>query len=268
MHRVQTQDTMETVPEAAPMMRARTVPGISSTELGEEYPVDLRVRNTFLDFPVTVTRPDSLDDFLQLRQVRSAPGSKVEDMNAVNFCVSDQGAPDDAAAPPQVCLATPAPGASHFQPPLPAFPNSLPPPYAALGYAHQAVAAPLLATPVPAADRAPYGYAHANMPAVEPGLAVLEIASIFGGPVLGSIAMPTKGSLQHGVGRCKPCAFVWREDGCSKAVECPFCHLCEAGEKKKRQKTKTEMIKSQRAQRKAASMGHSMVKGFRQMFSS
>jgi hypothetical protein len=51
--------------------------------------------------------------------------------------------------------------------------------------------------------------------------------------------IPTKGSLQHGTGRCKPCAFVYTK-GCDNGWECPFCHLCDLGEKKKRRKDKLE----------------------------
>mmetsp|Transcript_38514 Transcript_38514/g.102454 ORF Transcript_38514/g.102454 Transcript_38514/m.102454 type:complete len:158 (-) Transcript_38514:194-667(-) len=42
-------------------------------------------------------------------------------------------------------------------------------------------------------------------------------------------------SAGHVTRRCKPCAFVWRE-GCKRGDLCPFCHLCEAGEKKRRRK--------------------------------
>jgi hypothetical protein len=52
-------------------------------------------------------------------------------------------------------------------------------------------------------------------------------------------AAPTRGSINHGSGRCKPCAFVFTK-GCGNGFECPFCHLCEPGEKKKRRKEKLE----------------------------
>merc|ERR1719217_1280440 len=45
-------------------------------------------------------------------------------------------------------------------------------------------------------------------------------------------AVPTKGSMYHGTGRCKPCAFVFTR-GCQNGYECPFCHLCDPGEKKR-----------------------------------
>jgi len=56
---------------------------------------------------------------------------------------------------------------------------------------------------------------------------------------LGSPAMPTIGSAGHGSGTCKPCAFVFSK-GCDNGTECQFCHLCDAGEKRRRQKEKME----------------------------
>jgi len=44
------------------------------------------------------------------------------------------------------------------------------------------------------------------------------------------------GSVGHGVD-CKPCVFLHTR-GCKSGADCTFCHLCEAGEKKRRQKEK------------------------------
>lgn len=52
--------------------------------------------------------------------------------------------------------------------------------------------------------------------------------------------MLTRGSMDHGFGRCKPCAFVYTK-GCGNGFQCPFCHLCEPGEKKKRRQEKLEV---------------------------
>jgi len=59
------------------------------------------------------------------------------------------------------------------------------------------------------------------------------------------------GSVQHGSGKCKPCAFVHRPIGCAAGSACSFCHLCEPDEKKLRKKQKAENIK-QRRQRRVA----------------
>eukprot|EP00929_Paragymnodinium_shiwhaense_P004297 TRINITY_DN105141_c0_g1_i1.p1 TRINITY_DN105141_c0_g1~~TRINITY_DN105141_c0_g1_i1.p1 ORF type:complete len:421 (+),score=73.49 TRINITY_DN105141_c0_g1_i1:75-1337(+) len=52
-----------------------------------------------------------------------------------------------------------------------------------------------------------------------------------------ALAVPSLGSLGHAAGTCKPCAFFLREDTtCQNGRDCSFCHLCEAGEKKRRRK--------------------------------
>jgi hypothetical protein len=54
---------------------------------------------------------------------------------------------------------------------------------------------------------------------------------------LGTDDMPTMGSMSHSVGNCKPCAFMHTK-GCQNGVNCRFCHLCDPGEKRRRQKEK------------------------------
>jgi len=49
--------------------------------------------------------------------------------------------------------------------------------------------------------------------------------------------LPSIGSAGHRLGRCKPCAFIGTK-GCNSGTDCRFCHLCEVGEKKRRQKEK------------------------------
>jgi hypothetical protein len=79
-----------------------------------------------------------------------------------------------------------------------------------------------------------------------PAPAVLELASMLETtPMLGSPELPTVGSAQHRLGECKPCAFFWKPAGCSNGVDCVYCHLCDAHEKKRRQKEKKALIKAQ-----------------------
>eukprot|EP00440_Ansanella_granifera_P029358 gb/GFBE01031885.1/.p1 GENE.gb/GFBE01031885.1/~~gb/GFBE01031885.1/.p1 ORF type:complete len:351 (+),score=63.29 gb/GFBE01031885.1/:1-1053(+) len=54
---------------------------------------------------------------------------------------------------------------------------------------------------------------------------------------LGSEALPSIGSAGHVTRDCKPCAFLHTK-GCESGKLCLFCHLCDAGEKKRRQKEK------------------------------
>eukprot|EP00434_Breviolum_minutum_P007745 symbB.v1.2.006831.t1/scaffold379.1/size332124/13 len=54
-------------------------------------------------------------------------------------------------------------------------------------------------------------------------------------PTTPSAELPTRGSAGHGLGACKPCAFIYK-DGCQSGFECAFCHLCPPGEKIRRKK--------------------------------
>jgi len=54
---------------------------------------------------------------------------------------------------------------------------------------------------------------------------------------------------RHKMGNCKPCAyFLYKTDGCRNADDCEFCHLCEPGEKKRRQKEKRSFFATVRKQ--------------------
>jgi len=54
---------------------------------------------------------------------------------------------------------------------------------------------------------------------------------------VGTPEVPTVGSVEHGTGNCRPCAFFYKQ-GCENGVQCVFCHLCDPGEKRRRQKGK------------------------------
>jgi len=76
--------------------------------------------------------------------------------------------------------------------------------------------------------------------------AVLDLASMLdAAPTAGSTVFPSIGSAQHHLGECKPCAFFWKPAGCSNGVDCIYCHLCDAKEKKRRQKEKKALLKGQ-----------------------
>merc|ERR1711879_892553 len=61
---------------------------------------------------------------------------------------------------------------------------------------------------------------------------------------VGCWEMPSLGSWNHESGQCNPCAFFWEENGCSNAKSCEFCHLCDAGAKKRRQKAKKASLRA------------------------
>jgi hypothetical protein len=46
---------------------------------------------------------------------------------------------------------------------------------------------------------------------------------------------PSMGSSGHQLGRCKPCAFLYKE-GCMGGASCQYCHLCPPGEKQRRKR--------------------------------
>eukprot|EP00931_Biecheleriopsis_adriatica_P044597 TRINITY_DN2552_c0_g1_i1.p1 TRINITY_DN2552_c0_g1~~TRINITY_DN2552_c0_g1_i1.p1 ORF type:complete len:299 (+),score=58.66 TRINITY_DN2552_c0_g1_i1:74-898(+) len=62
-------------------------------------------------------------------------------------------------------------------------------------------------------------------------------------PAPGSADLPSVGSKDHFTGECKPCAFL-HVRGCDNGAMCNFCHLCDPGEKKRRQKAKKAAFKA------------------------
>jgi len=78
--------------------------------------------------------------------------------------------------------------------------------------------------------------------------AVLSLASALPEPEMGSPEMPTIGSVGHWTGTCRPCAFMAR--GCSSGMSCPFCHLCDPDEKKRRRKDKISFMRELRRWKK------------------
>jgi hypothetical protein len=64
-------------------------------------------------------------------------------------------------------------------------------------------------------------------------------------PPFGSSALPTRGSMGHQLGTCRPCGFFHKQ-GCSPGVNCEFCHLCDQHEKKRRLKEKKAHFKAMR----------------------
>lgn len=49
---------------------------------------------------------------------------------------------------------------------------------------------------------------------------------------------PSRGSVLHALGQCKPCAWFWKPQGCRNDQNCQHCHLCPEGELKERKKAK------------------------------
>lgn len=54
---------------------------------------------------------------------------------------------------------------------------------------------------------------------------------------------PSHGSLLHGHGVCRPCAWFWKPSGCQNGADCGHCHLCPVGEIKARKKVKQTIMR-------------------------
>lgn len=66
-----------------------------------------------------------------------------------------------------------------------------------------------------------------------------------------SLCISSAGSADHMAGTCKPCAFLWKPEGCKHGQSCYFCHLCPMGEVKRRKKEKLacrKMVKAMQSQ--------------------
>jgi len=55
-------------------------------------------------------------------------------------------------------------------------------------------------------------------------------------------SLPSIGSAGHRFRECKPCAFLDSKIGCVRGALCTYCHLCDPGEKKRRQKEKRRQL--------------------------
>merc|ERR1712048_952941 len=56
--------------------------------------------------------------------------------------------------------------------------------------------------------------------------------------------LPSEGSRLHGSGKCRPCSFFWKPQGCQFGAECQHCHLCPEDEQKRRKKVKTDALRA------------------------
>lgn len=56
------------------------------------------------------------------------------------------------------------------------------------------------------------------------------------------LALPSIGSELHDSGQCRPCAWLYKADGCRNGSQCCHCHSCPKGEMKVRKKEKLTAI--------------------------
>eukprot|EP00933_Yihiella_yeosuensis_P054737 TRINITY_DN5326_c0_g1_i2.p1 TRINITY_DN5326_c0_g1~~TRINITY_DN5326_c0_g1_i2.p1 ORF type:complete len:266 (-),score=56.42 TRINITY_DN5326_c0_g1_i2:227-928(-) len=216
---------------------------------------DVRVRNTFIDI---AEEDDELIQSCRARAIQSCPGSQVGkllDLFSKSAC-EDQGRfPEHKSASstsvhntqsvrskPKLLLAEALAVPTASVPAIPQTPEAWGYPSQVLlqyqqGYA--ACTSSSLATEVLAPSAAPASAWSLQNKVANNGL--LEMAA----PPLpppaaaapGSQELLSQGSVGHFTGECKPCAF-FHTKGCDSGAMCPFCHLCDAGAKKRRQKEK------------------------------
>mmetsp|Transcript_89041 Transcript_89041/g.171335 ORF Transcript_89041/g.171335 Transcript_89041/m.171335 type:complete len:363 (+) Transcript_89041:96-1184(+) len=82
-----------------------------------------------------------------------------------------------------------------------------------------------------------------------------ELAIRFPPGLLPPPGTPSHGSMLHGTGICRPCAWFWKARGCQNGPECGHCHLCPEGELKARKKAKQTILRLGLATPKAAVLG-------------
>lgn len=61
------------------------------------------------------------------------------------------------------------------------------------------------------------------------------------------LALRSVGSSLHGSGQCRPCAWLWKPEGCRNGLECRHCHICPEGEIKNRRKVKVDTLRKSRS---------------------
>jgi len=169
--------------------------------------MSLPIKNTFIN--LALSRPPSLDGFFEERVLRSCPATR---------CPSPARLDSDCELQWQH-------ESPHHQQQHPQQQQSLP---ALPGYE-------------PSSDEQEPEAVVATQVDQQHRRQVLCLGDMLWQPELGSPEFPTVGSSNHRLGTCKPCAFAHRT-GCENGTNCAFCHLCEPGEKKRRQKRRLASI--------------------------
>lgn len=201
-----------------------------------EYPTPVVVKNTFIN--AQIGRPPSLEGFFEERRVHSWPGSP-RPAAAWESLAEEGGGQEDATEVGEADLTSRITRPERHA---------------------RTASGSLLAEAVAAAASAQAAADGAAEDAEAEPLScrqVLLLTNALKEPELGTPVLPTVGSASHRLGNCKPCAFAHTK-GCGNGVDCQFCHLCEPGEKKRRQKEKFER------RRQAAGQWHdSLTDGLR-----
>mmetsp|Transcript_120436 Transcript_120436/g.239695 ORF Transcript_120436/g.239695 Transcript_120436/m.239695 type:complete len:232 (-) Transcript_120436:44-739(-) len=81
-----------------------------------------------------------------------------------------------------------------------------------------------------------FGPLLAGLPA--PGPQLNPLADEFLQQKEGAPRLLSQGSMLHGTGYCRPCAWFHKPVGCQSQEECGFCHVCPEGALKTKKKSK------------------------------
>jgi len=240
------------------------------------YPPSIFVRNTFID--CDDMRPASLEEFIQERRVVSCPTSRVEDPSeGIDLDLPRLPEPllrsKTAGAIPARRIAAEAveggslgreqeDGSSESECSTvdtaeagartsPMNPTQLASSVRVLRL-QDAIAAPLVADPWPQSGEGGGEGVVATQAVCSVSFAEPGSDQAASGSSGAAASLPSVGSVGHDLGNCKPCAF-FHAKGCSSGYDCHFCHLCDPGEKKRRQKDKRAFFGSMRSLRQLAS---------------
>lgn len=171
------------------------------------YPVPLFIRNTFID--AALERLPSFEDFFQERKVRSCPTSAINAPQSAVDGVPSQSLPHQITEEPRLLAIYPDTDSGSECSTADTLEQEV---------RRSRAAARIM--PMMCMDQQMF-----QEPAVQ-GFVLLDL--------------PSLGSAGHMLGQCKPCAFFTTK-GCGNGLQCPFCHLCDPGEKKRRRKDRLQV---------------------------
>lgn len=224
----------------------------SNGPLEAGFPSAVIVKNTFLG--VSTQRSPSLDGFFESRKVKSCPpASGISLPPGLEEVVTTEEAMANLASYASThdeleIAADDELQASNYRW-CTYLPNGLLESPAARAHEQETQEASILTLDLMQALSSPPHAARRDQNSVSGSVATLVPPSTMHLPQVlavqvGTAQCPTVGSQGHWFGTCKPCVFLHTK-GCMNGINCSFCHLCEAGEKKKR-------AKEQRALRRCA----------------
>lgn len=214
---------------------------------GEPLVYPVFVRNTFVDVPL---RQPSLEAFLVERKVHSCPASSVERLGGDSFLEAMLGPPLHTQESGSDCSTADTEKRPKLPDTLSQRPSGgFPGPPSWLRRSHtwgiglasclqveleepEEIVNPDLRaqlSPWPDTDDEGHRVAHS-----------VVMQSLDSPVAKDEEPLPSRGSAGHKHFQCKPCAF-YHDKGCQNGFECTFCHLCEAGEKRRRRKERSQV---------------------------